>query len=668
MPRQKKLISADDLYRFSLNSGVQISPDGEQVVYCRQRIDQTSQRKYYNLWVVPASGGRPRQFTYGDQVDAQPRWSPDGRAIAFISNRADEKQSQIYIIPFDGGEARPLTDLKGDFGGFEWSPDGKQLVFNFRKTDQAVLDREADSAKEKLGVVDRHITRLFYKQDGEGFLPQERWHIWMANTSTGRAKQLTKGDTYDEFDPHWSPDGGKILFHSNRAADPDRDWDQADLYVISVANNELYQIETAPGPKSHARFSPDGWWIAFYQEGGRTNLWQNINLWVVPTHGNSPAVNLTGAFDLQVGHETLNDIGSMQTIAPAWSADSRTLYFQVTHHGDTQLKSIAVDGTDLQDVVAETGVVDEFHLSRDSGKLAYLFATMTSPGEIMVIDPAAGAARQLTRHHQALLRARDLGAVEEVWFKGPDGNDLQGWILTPPGFDPNQTYPSILEIHGGPMTQYGHFMMHEFYFLAAHGYVVYFCNPRGGLGYGEAHTKAIYNDWGNKDYADLMAWVDVVEQKPYIDRERMGVTGGSYGGFMTTWIIGHTNRFQAAVTQRSVSNSVSMFGSGDLASIWSALFGPTTHFWDDHETYWRQSPLKYIGQVKTPTLVIHSEDDLRCSIEQGEQVFIALKTLGVDTEFVRFPDESHGLSRGGRTDRRIARLNHILRWFDKYLK
>ncbi|MCB0174458.1 MAG: S9 family peptidase [Anaerolineae bacterium] len=668
MPRQKKLISADDLYRFSLISGVQISPDGEHVVYCRQRIDQTSQRKFYNLWVVATSGGRPRQFTYGDQVDAQPHWSPDGRAIAFISNRADKKQSQIYIIPFDGGEARPLTDLKGEFGGFEWSPDGKQLVFNFRKKDQAVLDREADSQKEKLGVVDRHITRLFYKQDGEGFLPQERWHIWTANTSTGRAKQLTQGDIYDEFDPHWSPDGGKILFHSNRAADPDRDWDQADLYVISVANNELYKIETAPGPKSHARFSPDGWWIAFYQEGGKTNLWQNINLWVVPTHGNSPAVNLTGESDLQVGHATLNDIGSMQTSAPAWSADSRTIYFQVTHHGDTLLKSIAVDGTDLHDVVTETGVVDEFHLSRDSEKLVYLFATMTSPSEIMVIDLAAGNTRQVTRHHQALLRARDLGDVEAVWFKGADGNDLQGWILTPPGFDPNRKYPSILEIHGGPMTQYGHFMMHEFYFLAAHGYVVYFCNPRGGFGYGEAHTKAIYNDWGNKDYADLMAWVDVVEQKPYIDRDRMGVTGGSYGGFMTNWIIGHTDRFKAAVTQRSVSNSVSMFGSGDLASIWSALFGPTTYFWDDHETYWRQSPLKYIGQAKTPTLVIHNEQDLRCSIEQGEQVFIALKTLGVDTEFVRFPDESHGLSRGGRTDRRIARLNHILRWFDKYLK
>jgi dipeptidyl aminopeptidase/acylaminoacyl peptidase len=218
------------------------------------------------------------------------------------------------------------------------------------------------------------------------------------------------------------------------------------------------------------------------------------------------------------------------------------------------------------------------------------------------------------------------------------------------------------------MAQYGHFLMHEFYYLAAQGYVVYFCNPRGGSGYGEAHTKAIYNDWGNADYADLMAWVDLVQQKTYIDPKRMGVTGGSYGGFMTNWIIGHTDRFKAAVTQRSVTNFISMAGSSDLGHVWDALFGTEAQLWEDVDNYWRQSPLKYVGNVKTPTLVIHSEQDLRCDIEQGEQLFVALKKLGVETEMVRFPGEPHGLSRQGRTDRRIIRLNHILRWFDRYLK
>lgn len=266
-----------------------------------------------------------------------------------------------------------------------------------------------------------------------------------------------------------------------------------------------------------------------------------------------------------------------------------------------------------------------------------------------------------------MLQSLDLGEIEEVWFKGASGNDLQGWIFKPPDFDESKRYPSILEIHGGPRVQYGNFFMHEFYYLAAQGYIVYFCNPRGGRGYGEEHAKSIWNNWGTADYDDLMAWTNYVEKKPYIDKERMGVTGGSYGGYMTDWIIGHTDRFKAAVTQRSVSNLISMYGSSDFNWAFESEFGKESP-WENMENYWRQSPIKYIGNATTPTLVIHSENDLRCAIEQDEQVFIALKKLGVDTEMVRFPEEPHGLSRGGRTDRRIERLQHIKRWFDRYLR
>jgi dipeptidyl aminopeptidase/acylaminoacyl peptidase len=224
-----------------------------------------------------------------------------------------------------------------------------------------------------------------------------------------------------------------------------------------------------------------------------------------------------------------------------------------------------------------------------------------------------------------------------------------------------------MEIHGGPLTQYGKFFMHEFYYLASYGYVVYFSNPRGGRGYGEEHAKGIYGDWGGVDYADLMVWADYMQKKPYIDSKRMGVTGGSYGGYMTVWIIGHTQRFKAAVTQRCVSNFLSMWGSSDFNWIFQTELANKPPF-EDLQNFWDHSPIAYIGNANTPTLVIHNEFDLRCPIEQGEQVFVALKKLGVDSEMVRFPDEFHGLSRTGRTDRRIARLNHILRWFDKYLK
>jgi len=328
--------------------------------------------------------------------------------------------------------------------------------------------------------------------------------------------------------------------------------------------------------------------------------------------------------------------------------------------------SVSADGEDLRTVLGEGGVVCGYSFDRTQSRLAYLFGTMASPGQVHVRDLAGGAERQVTQVNQALLGQLDLGQVEEAWIKGPDGNELQGWLLKPPGFDPSKRYPSILEIHGGPLTQYGQFFMHEFYFLAAQGYVVHFCNPRGGRGYGEDHAKAIWGCWGSADYADLMAWTDHVAQLPYIDPERMGVTGGSYGGYMTVWIIGHTSRFKAAVTQRCVSNFISMWGSGDFNWAFQQELGNKPPF-EDLETYWDRSPIKYIGNARTPTLVIHSENDLRCPIEQGEQVFVALKRLGVETEMVRFPGESHGLSRGGRTDRRIVRLNHILRWFDKYL-
>jgi acylaminoacyl-peptidase len=274
--------------------------------------------------------------------------------------------------------------------------------------------------------------------------------------------------------------------------------------------------------------------------------------------------------------------------------------------------------------------------------------------------------RKLTSFNEKWLRRLDLGEVEEVWYKGVDGNELQGWILKPPGFDPNQKYRSILEIHGGPWLQYGQAFMHEFYFLAAHDYVVYFTNPRGGSGYGEAHSKSIHRNWGVNDYNDIMAWADYLAQQPYIDLERMGITGGSYGGYMTSWTIGHTNRFKAAVAQRVVSNALSFWGSSDVGYFFEDVWSGKPP-WEDFAAYWNQSPMKFVGNVQTPTLVIHSEEDYRCRIEQGEQLFLALQELGVESEMVLFPGESHGLSRAGRTDRRIVRLNHILRWFDRFL-
>lgn len=668
--RKKRRVTAEDLYRLKLITACQISPDGRHVVFCIQRVDRKTEKKYSNLWLVPVRGGRARQFTHGDQTDAQPKWSPDGRLIAFLSNRGDEKQMQVYTIPLAGGEARQVTDLKGTFGGYEWSPDGRQLVCQFRKKDPEDIEREKDEQKKKLGVVSRHISRVFFKLDEAGFLPKERWHVWTINTASGKATQLTDGKVHDEVEPQWSPDGKHIVFCSNRAKDPDLDLDAIDLFVIRARGGKPRKIKTPVGFKGNPAFSPDGKWIAYYGIRGRGEWWKNVGLWVVAAGGTGRARNLTEKLDFNVTSWTINDFpGTPAMMPPGWSADSARIYFQVSRHGNTLLHSIGRGGAkrSLETVVGDRGVVGWFSLDRDQVRLAYFQADMTEPGDIWVRDLARAKPRRLTQVNANLMGSLDLGEVEEVWFKGRARNDLQGWILKPPGFDKRKKYPSILEIHGGPSVQYGNFFMHEFLYLAASGYVVYFCNPRGGQGYGEKHSRAIWNNWGTADYADVMAWADLVARKPYIDRRRMGVTGGSYGGYMTNWIIGHTNRFAAAVTQRSVSNMISMWGSSDFNWSFEVELGKQPP-WQNFKNYWRQSPMKYIGNARTPTLVIHSEQDLRCAIEQGEQVFVALKRLGVDTEMVRFPDEPHGLSRGGRTDRRIERLKHILRWFDRYLK
>jgi dipeptidyl aminopeptidase/acylaminoacyl peptidase len=300
MTDEKRLITAEDLYQFELISGFEISPDGRHVVYAQQRVDPKTEKKFSNLWIIPAGtaqdqtagGSESRQFTFGDQSDSSPKWSPDGGQIAFISNRKDEKQPQIYLIPFRGGEARLLTDLKGQIGSFEWSPDGKKLVCRFRVKDAEAIEREGDEQKEKLGVVARHYDRISYKFDGAGFLPKERWHIWTIDAETGQAAQLTDGEIYDEDSPTWTPDGQEIIFTSNRDPEPDINYDLVDLYRIPAAGGEMQKIPAPEGMKMSPRCSPDGRWVAYYGREGRGNWWRNNNLWLVPLDGSSPARNL----------------------------------------------------------------------------------------------------------------------------------------------------------------------------------------------------------------------------------------------------------------------------------------------------------------------------------------------------------------------------------------
>lgn len=670
-PDTPRLTTADDLYLYHVPADPQISPDGRWIAYTVQRVERETEKKYANLWIADVDSGRLRQFTHGKWNDSQPRWSPDGQTLALLSNRGNEEQAQIYLMPLDGGEARPLTELKGNFASYEWSPDGAKLVCQFRKKDADALEREKDEGKKKLGISYRHITDTNYKFDGAGYLPQERWHVWTIDAETGEATQLTDGDKH-EIEPCWSPDGQHILFNSNRSDRPDLDLDATELYLIPAAGGEMRLLETRPGRKYGAVFSPDGRHVAYIGRDKPGRWYQNARLYVAPIEGGE-ARDVSGDIDLHLDSATNGDIfNGSGPYRLVWSADGQRLYKSASWQGNEPLVALSVFEPNNEPlwVIDEPGVVGGYTFDAGRKRVAYLWSALDDPSQLRVRDidaqGKAGEPRTLTALNPWVAEI-EKGEIEEVWFKARDGFDLHGWILKPPGFDPSQKYPSILQIHGGPQTQYGNMYMHEFYYLAAAGYVVYWSNPRGSQGYGEGVTGSIYGQWGTVDYDDVMDWADYVEKLPYIDPERMGVTGGSYGGYMTTLIIGRTDRFKAAVAQRVVSNFISFYGSSDLNAGLEHLAG-TAAPWEDMAGCWAASPISYIGNAKTPTLVIHSENDYRCDQEQGEQVFVALRKLGVDTELLLLPGEGHGVSRGGRTDRRIARLEHMLGWFERYLK
>lgn len=670
MNETQNVISADMLYDFEQISYNELSPDGNFVAYALQRVDRKTEKKPSDIWIVATDGqSEPRRFTWGSHRNVAPRWSPDGNSIAFLSNRANERQPQLYILPFNGGEARPLTELDGSIGEFHWSPDGTRIACVFREKDKEAKEREQDEQKKQLGVVAHHVTKSMYKYDGVGWLPKNDAHIWLVDVASGEASQLTAGE-FSVGQLAWSPDSSTIAFVANLHPQADMEREEAQLYAVSAelgddpkSKDAFTQLTTHAGRVGMPAYSPDGQSIAFLgtQNGG--NWWQNQELFVISAEGGD-ATNLTAAADIHVGAITLNDIGgSTPTSRPVWSADSNALYFQVTRYGKQPICAINVTSGEISTLLKDD-VIGLFGFG--SNTLAYFKGSFDSPGQLFASEPDGSNERQLTALNPWLADI-DLGNIEELWLEGASGYKVQGWILYPPGFDYSQTYPSILEIHGGPQTQYGHFFMHEFYYLAAQGYVVYFSNPRGGQGYGRKHTSAIHGQWGSVDYEDLMVWADHMQKQPYIDETRMGVTGGSYGGYMTSWIIGHSDRFTAAVAQRSVTNWTSMYGTADFNFGWVNLTGDASPQ-EDIATNWEHSPIAHLHKATTPTLWIHSLNDFRTNFEQTEQAYIVMKVKGIDTEMVVFPNESHGLSRGGRTDRRIARIEHMARWFDTYLK
>ncbi|MDQ7843656.1 MAG: S9 family peptidase [Armatimonadota bacterium] len=659
-----RTITIDDLLALKWIGDPQISPDGRWVVYVQKVADREADTYRSHLWIVPLEGGPARQFTAGGHQDSLPRWSPDGRRIAFLSDRGAaaaepgaRKPKQIYVIPVDGGEATAVTTGNRNPTDLAWSPDGRWIAF---------AGKPEGSRDDKSDV--KVITRVRYKFDGEGYWDGRYKHIFVVPAEGGEVRQITDGE-FDHSDPAWSPDGRWIACVANRSDDADYT-NVTDIWVFPSAGGEGRRLTFSVGPCAMPAWSPDGARIAYLGHDNEAMSATNTRLWIAPLAGGSP-VCVTAGLDRSLAHHIITDMRAHPRVGrPVWLPDGRAVLVLVAEGATNQLARVEVSSGA---VTVLTGIRREiygydFDRAVQNGVLAV--SDPLTPGDLWAVrlDGDALRERRLTAVNADLLDGLVLSRPERFTYEGADGWPVEGWVMRPAGFQEGRRYPAILQIHGGPHGAYGEAFFHEFQVLAAEGFAVVFTNPRGSQGYGQRFTAATHHDWGGKDYEDIMRGLDAaLERFPFLDPERLGVAGGSYGGFMTNWVIGHTDRFKAAVTMRSISNHLSQWGTSDLAymkGFWEFPGDP----WESPTWYWERSPLAYVANIRTPLLILHSEMDLRCPMPEAEQLFAALKKLRREVVFVRFPGESHDLSRAGKPAHRLERLRWIVRWFADHLR
>ena len=681
---QKRPITETDIFKFVWVSDPQISPDGSQVAFVRVHVNEKADTYETALWIVGTDGKTPaRQLTNGTG-DHSPRWSPDGRRLAFaraVEQDGRPQPPQIYVLSMAGGEGRVVTDIPRGAGNPVWSPDGARIAFSSSAKpadlEEKAKPKEGEKPKRESDV--RVITRAVYRANGVadfGYVdpdrPSQVWAIAVpADPAAPPAKPtpVTTGD-FSAGNHAWSPDGRQIYFVSSRQEEPYYYPGDSDLWAVDAGGGEPKRIASIDGGIGSFAIAPDAKRIAFLgtAHGQPERSYSQTDLWLLDAPGGTPR-NLTANYDFDAGGGLSGDQRAPRgahPAAPVWTRDGRTLIMRGGIQGDAPLVRVDVaSGKVTEPSPRPHHDVMSYTASDDAARIAMVISTNTSVGDLFVTD-GTGEPRRLTSFNDELFSQLTMSEPEEIWYDSFDGRKIQGWILKPPGFDASKKYPMIVQIHGGPHAAYGNTFTHEFQWMAAKDYVVLYTNPRGSSNYGQEFGNIIQFAYPGDDYKDIMAGVDAVLKRGYVDEARMGVTGGSGGGLLTNWVVTQTNRFKAAVSQRDISDWSNFWYTADFTLFRETWFRKPP--FQDPEDFARRSPITHVEKIQTPLMFILGDEDWRTPPSAGgEQLFRALKFLKRDTVMVRFPDENHELSRSGKPWHRVERLQHIVGWFDKYL-
>ncbi|HET7698883.1 MAG TPA: S9 family peptidase [Vicinamibacterales bacterium] len=675
--RQKRPITEHDLFKFTWIADPQIAPDGGTVAFVQVVVNEKDNKYESAIYVVPAAGGSPPARLTSGTRDASPRWAPDGTWLAFV--RPDEKDMpQIHVLPMNGGEARPLTALPRGASAPVWSPDGRTIAFSSTTTADDLKKPDPAAKPERKSDV-KVVSSAVYRANGNPAYtdPDRRSHIWtVAFSAAGEKpspKQITTG-AFDERGPQWSPDGAHIYFVSDRVAESYYNLPDSDLYRVPAAGGDIARVASIDGGIGTFALSPDGKRVAFVGSfrGEPVRSYSQPDLWIADVGGSGAPKNLTAAYDFDVNGGIGGDQAAPRGEQPkpiVWSRDGGTVIVTAGEHGSSNLQRVTVATGRIEPVTAGAHDVVAYTASRDGASIAATISTQTNIGDLAIVKNGAAPQQPalITHVNETLFSSIAQSEPEEIWYSSFDGRRIQGWILKPPDFDPSRKYPLILQIHGGPHSAYGNVYTHEFQWMAAKGYVVLFTNPRGSTTYGQEFGNLIQHRYPGDDYKDLMAGVDEVLKRGYVDANRLGVTGGSGGGLLTNWTITQTPRFRAAVSQRDIADWYGFWFTADFT-----LFQPTWFRkapWEDPDDFHARSPITHVGKVTTPLMLILGDLDYRTPPgEGGEQMFRALKYRRIPTVMVRFPRETHELSRSGEPWHRIERLQHIVGWMDKWLQ